>query len=41
MDPYAKRLSKSVEEIVKQKDDIASQCDSILGAVGDDDDDDI
>ncbi len=38
MDPYAKRLSKSVEEIVKNKDDIKSQCDSILGANQDEED---
>jgi len=31
MDPYAKRLQKSVEEIVQHKDDFNSQCDSILG----------
>lgn len=31
MDPYASRLQKSVEEIVKYKDDFSQQCDSILG----------
>ena len=31
MDPYAKRLAKSVDEIVQHKDDFVSQCDSILG----------
>lgn len=30
MDPYASRLQKSVEEIVKHKDDFIQQCDSIL-----------
>ena len=30
MDPYAKRLSKSVEEIVKHKEDFTNQCNSIL-----------
>jgi hypothetical protein len=39
MDPYAQRLSKSIEEITKLKDDISSQCDIILGANADDDDD--
>jgi len=34
MDPYAKRLQKSVEEIVQHKDDFVSQCDSILGGSG-------
>jgi HD-like signal output (HDOD) protein len=32
MDPYASRLQKSVEEIIKNKDDFIQQCDSILGA---------
>jgi HD-like signal output (HDOD) protein/CheY-like chemotaxis protein len=32
MDPYASRLQKSVEEIVKHKADFVQQCDSILGA---------
>ena len=31
MDPYASRLQKPVEEIVKHKGDFAQQCDSILG----------
>ncbi len=31
MDPYAKRLQKSVEEIVENQNDIVSQVDSILG----------
>ena len=31
MDPYAKRLQKSVEEITSQRDDIVSQVNSILG----------
>lgn len=31
MDPYASRLQKSVEEIVKHKEDFTQQCDSILG----------
>ena len=35
MDPYAKRLKKSVEEITSQRDDIVSQVNSILG--GDED----
>jgi HD-like signal output (HDOD) protein/CheY-like chemotaxis protein len=37
MDPYAKRLQKSVEEIVENQADITSQCDSILGVDGDED----
>ena len=37
MDPYAKRLQKSVEEIVENKEDIIGQCDSILGAVKEED----
>ncbi len=36
MDPYARRLQKSVDEIVQHKDDFVAQCDSILGASGDD-----
>ena len=32
MDPYARRLLKSVEEIVQHKEDFVQQCDSILGA---------
>ncbi|MFH1566939.1 MAG: HDOD domain-containing protein [Gemmatimonadota bacterium] len=32
MDPYAKRLQKDVAEILKHKDEIAGQCESILGA---------
>ena len=35
--PYAKRLQKSVEEIVENQKDIVSQCDSILGANSDED----
>ena len=35
MDPYARRLQRSVPEIVKRKDEFIAQCDSILG-VGDD-----
>ncbi len=35
MDPYARRLQKSVDEIVQHKDDFIGQCDSILGASGD------
>ena len=35
MDPYAKRLQKSVEEIVENQNDIVSQCNSILGVDGD------
>ena len=31
MDPYAQRLQKSVDEIVRHKDDFTRQCDSILG----------
>ena len=31
MDPYAKRLQKSVDEITAQRDDILSQVNSILG----------
>ena len=36
MDAYAKRLQKSVEEIVKNEDDIKAQCNSILGGDGSD-----
>ena len=32
MDPYASRLQKSVEEIIKNKADFERQIDSILGA---------
>ena len=32
MDPYAQRLQKSVEDVTSQKEDIISQCDSILGS---------
>ena len=31
MDPYAKRLQKSVEEITEHKEDFVSQINSILG----------
>ena len=37
MDPYAKRLQKSVEEILENQEDIVSQCDSILGVDGSED----
>ena len=37
MDPYAKRLQKSVEEILENQKDIVSQCDSILGVDGSED----
>jgi len=35
MDPYARRLQRSIPEIVRHKDAFVAQCDSILG-VGDD-----
>ena len=38
MDAYAKRLAKTVDEITAKKDEIKSECDSILGAQKDEED---